>query len=553
VKRPAWLFQKFRVGLRTEIILNLALLMTGALLLVGFGIIKIHERDILEQKVRNGKIIVRSVQNSIDLYQRENIDLSERAFFFHRVIQVYADPEEIEEIAIVDPTQGVIACSLEGRRAGRIDDQDLTRAIAENRVVWRFDRQNSFIFSVYRDLRLFSPLMKDGELLGGIYVRLSLADVMKSILASQRLIILLVFLDGVVIVFFGSFLLSRVIVNPVKALARATEAVARGDYDQRILLTESHEIGKLADSFNEMTCRLRESRRDVQEYVHSLEIANQRLQQTQMELIRSEKLASIGRFAAGVAHEVGNPLGAILGYTSILEKGMDDRSDELEYLKRIEVEIQRINKIIRELLDFSRPSVVDITEVDINRVIESCLSLLSYQKSFENIRPVLQLDKKLPLIQADESQLQQVFVNLIINAVDSMPGGGTLTLKTGDYILQKIPQNLNQGIRRRRDDPENVDYTHLRRSERVQDPLNPLREGQPVVCASIIDTGCGIPREDLESIFDPFFTTKDPDRGTGLGLSISVKILESFGGKIEVESQVGKGSTFRVMFPGSRS
>ena len=553
MKRPAWLFRKFRVGLRTEIILNLALLMTGALLLVGFGIIKIHERDILEQKVRNGKIIVRSVQNSIDLYQRENIDLSERAFFFHRVIQVYADPEEIEEIAIVDPTQGVIACSLEGRRAGRIDDQDLTRAIAENRVVWRFDRQNSFIFSVYRDLRLFSPLMKDGELLGGIYVRLSLADVMKSILASQRLIILLVFLDGVVIVFFGSFLLSRVIVNPVKALARATEAVARGDYDQRILLTESHEIGKLADSFNEMTCRLRESRRDVQEYVHSLEIANQRLQQTQMELIRSEKLASIGRFAAGVAHEVGNPLGAILGYTSILEKGMDDRSDELEYLKRIEVEIQRINKIIRELLDFSRPSVVDITEVDINRVIESCLSLLSYQKSFENIRSVLQLDKKLPLIQADESQLQQVFVNLIINAVDSMPGGGTLTLKTGDYILQKIPQNLNQGIRRRRDDPENVDYTHLRRSERVQDPLNPLREGQPVVCASIIDTGCGIPREDLESIFDPFFTTKDPDRGTGLGLSISVKILESFGGKIEVESQVGKGSTFRVMFPGSRS
>ena len=553
MKRPAWLFQKFRVGLRTEIILNLALLMTGALLLVGFGIIKIHERDILEQKVRNGKIIVRSVQNSIDLYQTENIDLSERAFFFHRVIQVYADPEEIEEIAIVDPTQGVIACSLEGRRAGRIDDQDLTRAIAENRVVWRFDRQNSFIFSVYRDLRLFSPLMKDGELLGGIYVRLSLADVMKSILASQRLIILLVFLDGVVIVFFGSFLLSRVIVNPVKALARATEAVARGDYDQRILLTESHEIGKLADSFNEMTCRLRESRRDVQEYVHSLEIANQRLQQTQMELIRSEKLASIGRFAAGVAHEVGNPLGAILGYTSILEKGMDDRSDELEYLKRIEVEIQRINKIIRELLDFSRPSVVDITEVDINRVIESCLSLLSYQKSFENIRSVLQLDKKLPLIQADESQLQQVFVNLIINAVDSMPGGGTLTLKTGDYILQKIPQNLNQGIRRRRDDPENVDYTHLRRSERVQDPLNPLREGQPVVCASVIDTGCGIPREDLESIFDPFFTTKDPDRGTGLGLSISVKILESFGGKIEVESQVGKGSTFRVMFPGSRS
>jgi hypothetical protein len=405
------------------------------------------------------------------------------------------------------------------------------------------------LFPVYQDLRLFAPLQTSGALVGGVYVRLSLADVMKGIIVSQRLILLLVLLDGMVIVLFGSFLLSRIIVRPLKQLVRATEGIARGDYDQSIILADSNEIGQLADAFREMTGRLRESQCDVEQYVESLEIANERLQQTQMELIRSEKLASIGRFAAGVAHEVGNPLGAILGYTSILQKDLHDGSEAHEYLRRIEVEIQRINKIIRELLDFSRPSVVEIKEVDLNRVIENCLSLLSFQKSFKNVEPSLRLKKDLPRVEVDEAQIQQVFVNLIINAVDAMPDGGTLTVWTEDYILQKIPKLGRDGARRRKDDPADSDYTHLRRSQRAPSGSSVFRMGGRVVCASITDTGTGIRPEDLQRIFDPFFTTKDPNRGTGLGLSISIKILESFGGSIEVESEVGQGSTFRVLLP----
>jgi signal transduction histidine kinase len=537
------------VGLRTEIILSLALLMTGALLLVGFGIIKIHEKDILEQKVRNGKLIMKSLQKSLDLSGIESVDSPEKTLLFHRMIQVYSDPKEIEEIAIVDPSGRVIVHSVKGRRESRITDEDMGRALSENRVLWRLGHQGSLFFSGYRSLKFFSPIARDGTVLGGIYVRLSLADVMRSILASQRLIILLVILDGVVIVFFGSFLLSRVIVVPLKALVKATEGIARGEYDQRIVIDEKNEIGRLATAFNDMACRLRESQHHVQEYVHSLEIANQRLQQTQMELIRSEKLASIGRFAAGIAHEVGNPLGAILGYTSILQGWMEDHSEELEYLKRVEVEIQRINKIIRELLDFSRPSIVEVTAVDLNHVIDSCLSLLSYQKSFENIETSLELKPNLPMIQADESQIQQVFVNLIINAVDAMPDGGTLTLRTEDYIVRDTPRGNPGGARRRKDDPADTDFTDLRRPPGSELPLNPLQKGSMVVCASIIDTGTGIPPEDLDRIFDPFFTNKDPDRGTGLGLSISLRILESFGGKIGVESQIGKGATFRILFP----
>ncbi|NIQ39107.1 MAG: HAMP domain-containing protein [Proteobacteria bacterium] len=538
------------MGLRTEIILNLALLMTGAMLLVGFSIMKIHERDILKQKVRNGRLILKSIQDSIDLQGIGKADFSDRAYLFHRLVQVYADPREIEEIAIVDPSQQVIASSLEGRGAKRINDADMTRAISDRTGIWKFDRDDSFLFGTYRDLNLFSPLFREGELVGAVYVRLSLADVMKGIIRSQRLIILLVMLDGLVILIFGSFLLSRVIVNPLKTLVRATEGITRGEYDQRIGVTEGNEIGKLADSFNQMTARLRESQRSVQEYVRSLEAANERLQRTQMELTRSEKLASIGRFAAGVAHEVGNPLGAILGYTSILQEFLDDGSDGLEYLSRIEVEIQRINKIIRELLDFSRPSVVEIKDVDLNGVIEDCLSLLSFQKSFKNITSVLELKKGLPPVQVDQSQIQQVFVNLIINAVDAMPDGGTLTVKTDDHIFQKAHNAEDDGYRRRKGDPTDSDYTHLRRSHMAEHPLN---RGAHVVAASVIDTGCGIAPDDLEKIFDPFFTTKDPDKGTGLGLSISMRILESFRGRIEVESQPGGGSTFRILLPVHKS
>ena len=550
VRRPVWLFRKFRVGLRTEIIFNLAVLMTGALLLVGFGIIKIHERDILKQKVKSGKLIVRSVQNSLSLHLGSKASAPERTFLLHRTIQVHTDAGEIEDIAIVDPGGRVLACSLEGERVGRIHDQAMAEAISKRRVLWRLDRTSSGFLPVYRDLKVFAPLTRDGIPWGGVYLRLPLADVMASIAASQRLIILLVVLDGAVIVMFGSLLLSRIIIKPLKALVRATEGIAQGEYDQAILIEDGNEIGKLAEAFNAMTHRLRESQRDVDEYVRSLEIANQRLQQTQMELMRSEKLASIGRFAAGVAHEVGNPLGAILGYTSILQQGIDNPTEGSDYLRRIEVEIQRINKIIRELLDFSRPSHVEIRDVDLNRVVEDCLSLLSYQRSFKDIEPCLQLKKSIPPVQADESQIQQIFINLIINAVDAMaPEGGTLTLQTDDYILQSAPTGYNEGARRRRDDPAQADYSHMRRPQRTEPVLGLFPVGTRIVCARVTDTGCGIQAEDLEKIFDPFFTTKDPDKGTGLGLSVSMRILESFGGKIEVVSQVGKGSTFSVLFP----
>jgi signal transduction histidine kinase len=297
--------------------------------------------------------------------------------------------------------------------------------------------------------------------------------------------------------------------------------------------------------------RLKENQESLENYLESLESANKQLKQAQEELIRTEKLASIGRFAAGVAHEVGNPLGAILGYTSILQKERMDHEESKDYLKRIEKEIERINRIVRELLDFARPSKFEIREIEINKVIESTLSLLSYQKNFKNIEAQLDLEPNLPMIKGDESQLSQVFINIILNAIDAMPNGGVLTIRTGTHLVENLDTGRLQRIypRRRKSDPMESDYYHMRKADPLAVLFKKFSEGDRLVQIRISDTGIGIKKEDLENIFDPFYTTKAPDKGTGLGLSISLRIVESLGGEIKVESEVGKGTTFEVYFP----
>src|SRR4030066_470141 len=171
----------------------------------------------------------------------------------------------------------------------------------------------------------------------------------------------------------------------MKDLVRLTQKISEGDFNQTIEVTSRNEIGQLISSFNRMIEQLKENQENIKEHLESLELANRKLKQAQEELIRTEKLASIGRFAAGVAHEVGNPLGSILGYTSILGQEGVSREESKDYLKRIEKEIERINRIVRELLNFAKPSKFEIQEVDLNQVIQNALSLLSYQNNFKNI------------------------------------------------------------------------------------------------------------------------------------------------------------------------
>jgi len=400
-------------------------------------------------------------------------------------------------------------------------------------------------------MMVYSPLWYEGKIAGGIQIEIPVVDLMANLLESKKIILVTVVLDAIVLIIFGSFLLSRVLVKPIKDLVQLTQKISEGDFSQEIEATNKNEIGQLIESFNRMIERLKENQESLRSHLDSLETTNKQLKQTQEELIRTEKLASVGRFAAGVAHEVGNPLGAILGYASILQKEGITPEESKDYLKRVEKEIERINKIVRELLNYARPTPFEIHEVELNKAIQSALSLLSYQKTFKNIQTQLDLEPDLPLIKGDESQISQVLINIILNAIDAMPNGGTLQIQTRGYVVEYSYADRFQQIYspRRKSDPEESDYSYLRKPHLFSAGLTKFTRGDHLVKLVITDTGSGIKKEDLENIFDPFFTTKAPDEGTGLGLSISLKIIESVGGEIRVESEIDKGTTFELYFP----
>jgi signal transduction histidine kinase/DNA-binding response OmpR family regulator len=229
------------------------------------------------------------------------------------------------------------------------------------------------------------------------------------------------------------------------------------------------------------------------------------LQEAQAQLIQSEKLASIGQLAAGVAHEINNPLGVMLGFTQVVLKKLPKDDPLCKPLTSIEREGLRCKKIIQGLLDFSRRSKPALQSVNLNEAVEAACELIEHQITIDNIKMIKGLAPNLRPIQADANQLQQVFVNMILNAYQAMPDGGDLRIIT--------------------------------------------RAVGSEVQAIFADTGVGIPPENLKYIFDPFFTTKEVGKGTGLGLSVSYGIIEAHGGRIEVDSQLGAGSTFVITLP----
>lgn len=555
MKHQLWLFRKLNLSLRMEIIINISLLMLVAILLIGFTLSKMNEKNILQEKIKSAEGMIKDFQAILDFMARgrETFSLGDPAVQkeIQDFAQIYIKEKGLSDLVVLDQEMRAIA-GKGGESLGQsYSNEPMKKALQSGLIGTEIEKSGSFLSSEYRTLTLYAPLWVQGKIAGGIQMEVPIGDVMTHLLTSQRMILISIVVDAIILVIFGSFLLSRVLVKPLKDLVRLTQKISEGDFNEKIEGASTNEIGQLISSFNRMIERLGENQANLENHVRSLESANKQLKQAQEELIRSEKLASIGRFAAGVAHEVGNPLGAILGYASMLENDSIDREESKDYLRRIQKEIERINRIVRELLDFSRPSKSEIREMEVNKVIENTLSLLSYQKDFRNIETHLELHPNLPRVEGDESQLSQVFINIILNAVDAMPLGGSLKILTEVYVVEDFFVNDFQRFYapRRKGDPVESDYSPLRRPNPLAAILGKFSRGDLLVKVRISDTGMGIKKEDLERIFDPFFTTKPPDKGTGLGLSISLRIVESMGGAMRVESDVGKGSSFESYFP----
>lgn len=333
----------------------------------------------------------------------------------------------------------------------------------------------------------------------------------------------LILADVAIFVLFGSWLLRRVVMLPLAHTVAATEAIAAGDLGRRVPAGATKELDALARSVNRMTDTL---------------LAHQ------AQMIRAEKLASVGRLAAGVAHEIGNPLGAIHGYVHLLHSRLGQDERVTDPLGGLQHEADRIDRIVRGLLDYARPRRVTPVAVDLNDTVLAVTQLLTNQGVLRRIETRMNLDPETPSVFAERHELEQVFVNLLLNAVDAMEKEGRIAISS-----RCMPTGaLREAVVRRSSDPSGFTFERGP-SPRVEAWLS--GEDRPKTIAKVIvaDSGPGVPDEDIERIFDPFYTTKEPGRGTGLGLAIVARIVENIGGIIWVERSREGGAAFHIVLP----
>ncbi len=328
--------------------------------------------------------------------------------------------------------------------------------------------------------------------------------------------------DVFVLVAYVAYQANRVIVRPLREAMDAAEAIAGGNLTRRIAPGATVELANLADSVNRMTDRLIEDR---------------------AHLVRAEKMASVGRLAAGIAHEIGNPLGAITGYVHVL-RGATSTPEGRDAVAGLDRESTRIDRIVRGLLDYAKQSPQAPGVVDFNDVARSVVELLLSQGVLKNVDLAFQPSKRPTPLAADRHDLEQMLVNLLLNAVDAMHGRGAVAL----LIRRSTPIDLLTGTRRHGDPASRPPSPPASRVVRWLE----ASKAEEVVVVAVTDSGPGVPEADADRIFEPFFTTKDPGEGTGLGLAIVARAVENAGGAIWASRARGGGAAFRILFPMAR-
>ena len=333
-----------------------------------------------------------------------------------------------------------------------------------------------------------------GERVGMLYVGVleaKYADMRSKALS----VLVLIIVAGMLLAIGLGYILEKKIMSPVHRLIKAGHQVSEGSLTPEIGPISKGEIGVLQNTFQDMVAAM-----------------GRRRAAAENRLLQSEKQASVGRLAAGVAHEINNPLTGVLTYTHMLLRRKDIGDDIRSDLQTIAESTERVRKIVKGLLDFSRQTKLDQEPTEINRLIRTVISAMENQALIKGVSIEFDSGEDLPMLTLDRNQFQSVLVNLIINALDATEPGGSIRVSTGIS-------------------------------------LSASDAGKKGVEIAVTDTGCGISPEDLDKLFDPFFTTKEVGQGTGLGLSVSFGIVQRHGGTIRVQSEVGRGSTFTIWLP----
>jgi len=534
--RGGWLRLTFTLSTKLNILLLGAMIVIFALL--GYLNVRLH-RQHLEQNT------LLSAERVSDIIKQSTTDYMLRNDWegLHHSIKMMASEPGMEKIRIFDQ-DGRITYTTDSAEQNHVVDKTAEACYAchaQSQPLARLNRPDRF--RIYRNvtgarvLGIITPIENqtacsnaachahpaEQQILGVLDTNLSLAKADVQVAESSRRMLVYTGCALLLIALLSWFSIWRVVGHPVKALKRGTEHLAAGDLGYQISVRSEDELGELARSFNGMSRQLRAEHTENISWTHTLE---ERVEQKTRELRRAhehalhtEKMASIGKMAAVLAHEINNPLSGILTYAKLLRKwtdreemphddsGRKRRQEICDSLDLIASESRRCGDLVKNLLTFSRTTPMNLQPTNLNQVIERSLRLVQHQLDLAGIQVQSQLDPDLPLVLCDAAQIEQVLLALVMNALDALPQGGTLWITSS---FGREPDVVRMVVR---------------------------------------DDGCGIPPEILPRIFEPFLTTKETGRGVGLGLAISHSILERHNGNIEVQSEVGRGTTFNVTLP----
>ena len=505
----------FARGLKAKIALNIAILLLVAMLLIVLVTMVTVKRELIRSEIYRANILLASLEENL-LSGMASSDLIPEWFIAKMI-----DDSQISN-ALVMGSKGE-QCYLGKKSEESIEELVgfTQKAIAAGEKKIQFYGTSWSIFWNQKARMILSaPLKKNGVPVGGIGIVVPLDRVHHTLRRSQRFLFIYIFINLAILTVVGIYRVSKLYLQPLARLAKRAADYKEDDDLIFSVRKEDNELNSLSTALNSMLKRISADKEKLKSTVLSLECANLELKKAQRDIIRAEKLASVGRLSAGIAHEIGNPIGIVMGYLELLRRPDITEDERDEYIQRTEDEIERINTIIRKLLEISRPSNSDRTAVSVHYIIQDTAEVLRVQPLMSNIELSLDLAAEDDTVLADSNQLRQVFLNLIINAADAISddekiNGGKLKISTA---LKKNGDHFSQAT-----------------SDQLQ--------------IMFADNGPGIAEENLSNIFDPFFTTKDPGRGTGLGLSVSFMIVESLGGKMTGSSEPGEGTTMVISLP----
>jgi len=501
-------------SLKTNIAASLAILLLIAMLFIDFIMVVTAQKNFIQSELTKGHLFSSLVNKYIE--NRPDTSSAVLQSDFRKNIDGFLNDFKISGALVIDKNGNQIYQTDFNNIELKKLEQVIFNSLREDKESVHLTGSTWGVFWRQRQtLSMAIPLHLDGRIVAGTGIVINLDKFYSNLRDSQQLVMFYIIMNTLILTCIGFYRMHRLSVKPIHRLVkRASEYSDKENFVFKYE-KEKNEFGHLSRALNSMLVRIADDREMLQASLESLEKTNFQLKKARNEIIGAEKLASVGRLSAGIAHEIGNPIGIVLGYLELLKQKTISADEKKDFINRAENEIARINVIIRQLLDFSRPAVEKIENISIHEIINEVINILRVQPLMSSIKVDTFFNAENDRIHADSNRLHQVFLNLMINACDAISSGEN---KENGKILIKTKVVVNNG--------------------------------QPdMMKIEFVDNGPGILPDNLVNIFDPFYTTKEPGKGTGLGLSVSFMIVEQIGGTIKVGDAGSAGTSMTVCLP----